>query len=198
MGQAEVDNRPSWHVLYMTMAFQLCTRSLDPRTKHGCFVVASDYSPLSFGFNSPPQGCDDANIPLEAPAKYDFMAHSEQNAIDNAAKKGIALDNSIFYITGFPCPRCFQSIRRVGAKKIIYGPVGSAMIAQKDIDAVDIMNTDKNGDKIIQFIRWIDIVPTQFKNKSLEKRQLIEEALANIRNVQDTSWGYIQTKCFRK
>lgn len=178
MGIKEVNARPSWDVIYMTMAFELSSRSLDPRTKHGCFVVAEDYSPLSFGFNSPPQGCCDEIIPLDAPDKYRFFAHSEQNAIDNAAGLGISLRNSVFYITGFPCPRCFQSIRRVKAQKIIYGPVGSHMITADDKKAVEIMNMAKNGEEIIKMIKFETLGDIQ-----------------DIRGLQNKTWEYIQYKC---
>lgn len=192
MGIEEVNKRPSWHVIYMTMAFQLCSRSLDPRTKHGCFVVAEDYSPLSFGFNSPPQGCDDAKIPLSSPEKYPFFAHAEQNAIDNAAGHGIPLKGSIFYITGFPCPRCFQSIRRVKAKRVIYGPVGSVMITQKDLDAVDLMNTDKQGNKIVELVPFESLV---LEDRWANPGDDAKAALALIKDAQDITWDYINKKC---
>ena len=75
MSKQEVDNRPSWHVVYMSIAFTFASRSLDPRTKHGCSVVNQKYEPLSFGFNSPPSQCDDSKIPLDN-SKYRTTANS--------------------------------------------------------------------------------------------------------------------------
>lgn len=185
MGIEEVNKRPSYHEIYMGMAFELCRKSLDPRTKHGCIVVAEDHSPLSFGFNSPPRGCDDTKIPLEAPAKYKYMAHAEQNAINNAAKKGTSLEGSVFYITGFPCPTCFQSIVNVGAKKAIFGPIGSHMVAQEDIDAVMLMNTRKDGSKIVELVSYESIFGSGISQ---------EESMLQIRNGQNDSWAYICRK----
>lgn len=185
MGVEEVNSRPSFHEIYMEMAFALCRKSLDPRTKHGCMVVAEDYTPLSFGYNSPPRGCDDSKIPLEAPAKYKFMAHAERNAINNAAKKGACLEGSVFYITGFPCPECFQSIVNAGAKKIIYGPIGSHMIAEEDVQAVDIMNTRKDGSKTIELVKFQDLVGCSDSP---------EKAMQKIRNGQNAVWDYICLK----
>jgi len=123
--------RPSWNTYFMTIAFVVAQRSLDPETKHGCVVVADDHTILSVGYNSPPRGCDDAKIPLTRPEKYDYFAHAEENAISNAAKHGIPLDGSTFYITGIPCTKCFRSIVNVGAHTIVVGDVISNCV--KDI-----------------------------------------------------------------
>lgn len=135
------DKRPSWDVYFMTMAFVIAQRSLDPDTKHGCVVVADDKTILSVGYNSPPRGCDDSKIPLTRPLKYYFMAHSEINAISNAARHGVPLIGSTFYITGFPCEVCFRSIVNVGAKKIVYGPITSLCLKDNKDDIIKLMNT---------------------------------------------------------
>ena len=49
------------------------------------------------------------------------MEHAERNAIYNAARIGISLKKSIFYVTGPPCPDCLRGIIQVGATEIIYG-----------------------------------------------------------------------------
>lgn len=133
-------SRPSWDEYYMDMAFFVSQKSLDPHTKHGCIVVDNEYTPLSMGYNSPPRGCIDDMIPLTRPEKYPYMVHSEENAIINAARSGVSLKGSTFYITGFPCPRCFRGILNVGAEKIVYGPVNSNCISEEDKNAIELMN----------------------------------------------------------
>jgi dCMP deaminase len=115
--------RPLWDDWFMTLCFVVAQRSLDKHTKHGCVVVDDSRSILCVGYNSPPRGCVDSIIPLERPAKYDYMQHSEANAITNAARNGINLFNSTFYITGPPCPACFGKMLNVGVHKIIHGPI---------------------------------------------------------------------------
>lgn len=124
----------------MDMAFLISQKSLDPSTKHGCIAIDVDHTPLSMGYNSPPRNCIDENIPLERNLKYPFFCHSEENCIINAARSGISLKGSIFYITGFPCSKCFRGILNVGAIKIVYGPVKSNCVSNEDRRAIEIMN----------------------------------------------------------
>ena len=46
--------------------------------------------------------------------------HAEQNAIAHAAKQGISLNDSIAYITHFPCVNCFKILISAGIKKVYY------------------------------------------------------------------------------
>lgn len=119
------DHRPSWYSTFMSLAFVASSRSIDIHTQHGCIVVSKEKGILSTGYNGPPRGCDDSKIPLTRPDKYPLMVHAETNAIANAARHGTSLNCSTFFITGHPCSDCTKCMINVGAKKIIYGPVGS-------------------------------------------------------------------------
>jgi dCMP deaminase len=152
-------DRPSWDNYYMDMTFYISQKSLDPATKHGCIVVDSEHTPLSMGFNSPPRGCIDEDMPLTRPEKYPFMLHAEENAIINAARNGISLKGSTFYITGHPCHKCFRMILNVGAKTIIYGPVNSNCVSKEDLDTIKLMNKrycpkSKKIVKQIELLKW--------------------------------------------
>jgi dCMP deaminase len=147
-------DRPSWTEYFMSMAFLIAQRSIDP-TKHGVVVVAQDNTILSVGYNSPPRGCHDEIVPLTRPLKYYYMSHAEINAIANAARNGICLQGATFYITGHPCAACFRSIINVGAKKIIYGPVQSVCIVEDEMQAIQDMNSSGQ----------IEIVSYDMKNK---------------------------------
>jgi len=78
------------------------------------------------------KGSIDDNVPQTRPEKYLFFEHSERNAIYNAARNGTALNNSVFYVTGFPCVDCLRGIVQVGSKKIVYGPLTAKMSEDKD------------------------------------------------------------------
>lgn len=134
-----VDERPDWDTWFMTLAFIVSQRSLDPSTKHGCIVVDSDRTILSVGYNSPPRGCDDSKIPLTRPEKYDFMEHAESNAINNAARSGTRLKDSTFYITGEPCPACLRKMINVGCSRIVYGKIDSVMLNDQSSKASKLM-----------------------------------------------------------
>ncbi|MEM3113021.1 MAG: deaminase [Candidatus Pacearchaeota archaeon] len=136
--------KPKWDEYFMAQAFVISTRSIDPSTKHGCIVTDEENRPLTFGYNGPPRGCDDSQIPLSRPDKYAYFAHAEENAINNAANKGVSLNNSVFYITGHPCTRCLRSIINVRASKIVYGSVDSHCISDEDKKAMGIMLKNRN------------------------------------------------------
>jgi dCMP deaminase len=42
------------------------------------------------------------------------------NAITDCAKRGTSLENSIIYITHYPCIHCFKTIASCGIKEICY------------------------------------------------------------------------------
>jgi len=130
-------DRPDWDTYFLSECFLTAERSPDPETKHGTIVVAPDHTPLSHGYNGFPRGCDDSMIPLTRPEKYAWLVHSEEAAIYNAAKHGMAaLQGSIFYTTGFPCSRCARGIINVGAIAVVYGPVESFCVDDSEKDLV--------------------------------------------------------------
>lgn len=133
--------RPNWDLYFISLCFLTAQRSLDPVTKHGCVVVGKDKTILSLGYNSPPRGCDDSAIPLTRPEKYAYFSHAEENAIVNAARTGVSLIDSTFYITGYPCHKCVGMMKNAGAARVVHGGVGAAMVTQKDADIIKIMNT---------------------------------------------------------
>jgi dCMP deaminase len=49
--------------------------------------------------------------------------HAEINAILYAAKKGIAIDNSVLYCTLMPCNNCLKAICSSGIKKVYYSDI---------------------------------------------------------------------------
>lgn len=123
-------DRPEWDDYFMALALVVSQRSLDPATKCGTVVVDDDKTVLSVGYNSPPRGCVDENVPLTRPEKYDWMVHSEDAAIINAARKGVGLNGSTFYVTGPPCERCTRSIISVGAAKVVYGRTSAKCVTE--------------------------------------------------------------------
>ena len=120
--------RPCVDLYCMSLAFEIARKSLDPSSKHGCLAIdGEDGTILSAGYNSPPQGAADADIPLTRPEKYIYFEHSERNCIYLASRKQTSLKDSIFYITGFPCSDCVRGMIQARVKKIVYGPYNSVM-----------------------------------------------------------------------
>jgi deoxycytidylate deaminase len=132
--------RPRWDYYFLSLCLMTAQRSLDPSTKHGCIVVDDDKTILSVGYNSPPRGCCDKDIPLTRPEKYPYFRHAEDNAISNAARIGVSLKSSTFYVTGMPCPDCFGKIKNVGAKRIVHCNIQSHMITEKELNIIKVID----------------------------------------------------------
>ena len=116
----EKHSRINWDEYFMEIAETVAKRSLDPDSQFGCVAVSEDHTILSVGYNGPPRGVNDSEIPLTRPEKYPFMEHSERNCIYNAAREGISLKGCTFYVTGTPCTDCLRAMHQVGCHYIIY------------------------------------------------------------------------------
>lgn len=154
-------DRPGWDTYFMTLAFVVSQRSLDPHTAHGCVIVNKYNQILSMGYNSPPPGCIDDLIPLNRPDKYPFMVHAEENAILNANS---SLEESSVYVTGMTCVSCFAKLRAKRVSRIIYGPVGSNMIKDEDMERINLMNFKDSGNDRFRK-NHIEIIEYKEKNR---------------------------------
>jgi len=126
--------KPEWDEYFMSMAFLISMRSVDPSQKNGCVIVDKNNKILSIGYNGFPRGSKDELIPLTRPEKYLFVIHSEQNAILN---KQFDLTGSTLYVTAFPCLSCIRSIIQAGIRKVVYmGSIKSREINEYDDGAI--------------------------------------------------------------
>ncbi len=94
--------------------------SKDPNKKVGAIIVSNDFTQiLSTGINGFPRKFDDNNKERWLrPAKYIYVAHAESNAICNAARSGVSINNCIIITTMFPCFECSKLIIQSGIKEI--------------------------------------------------------------------------------
>jgi dCMP deaminase len=150
--------RPDWDTYFITMCFLVSQRSIDQHTKHGCVIVDKEHGVLSTGYNGPPRGSNDENIPLTRPEKYPYLIHAEENAILNAARNGISLKGSIFYVTGHPCEHCFRMIVGTGATKVIIGSLNSTCVDDKSLTIINTLNTKKGGEGVaVEIVKHTDL-----------------------------------------
>ena len=115
---AYIGGRPSWDDYLIGLAFAVSQRSHDSQTKHGCVLTDQDHRILGTGYNGFPRGMDDKELPTTRPEKYDWMIHSEINALSNCS---IRPYNGICYLTGEPCLPCLMQLHQNGIKKVICG-----------------------------------------------------------------------------
>ena len=114
--------RKSWNDYFMSIAYQVATRSTCDR-KHVGAVIVRDKIILSTGYNGSIRGmphCDDVGHMMENDHCI-ATVHAEANAIIQAARNGTAIDNADIYVTASPCWNCFKLIANSGIRRIFYG-----------------------------------------------------------------------------
>ena len=114
--------RISWEQYFMNIAKETASRSTCSR-KHVGAVIVRDKTILSTGYNGSIRGmphCDDVGHMMEE-SHCVATIHAEANAILQAAKNGVMINEAEIYITASPCWNCFKMVANTGIKKIYYG-----------------------------------------------------------------------------
>ena len=108
-----------WDKRFIELAKYVSTWSNDVH-KVGSVIVDKDNVVLSLGYNGFPRlAVDDLPERRERNVKLIYTVHAEENAILNAARKGISLDGSTIYLEWFPCVNCAKSIINAGIKRVV-------------------------------------------------------------------------------
>lgn len=121
--------RPTWDEYFMEIANTVSKRATCDRGRSGC-VIAKGKQILVTGYVGSPTGlqhCDDAGHQLKRLVHEDGKitqhcmrtVHAEQNAICQAAKLGISIDNSTLYCRMTPCRTCAMLIINCGIKRVV-------------------------------------------------------------------------------
>ena len=108
------------HKYFKLAKYQAELFSKDPNTKVAAIVIAPDsFQILSTGFNGICRKLQETPQRWARPAKYKWVAHAELNAIANAARSGVKLENGICVVTLYPCVDCCKALIQSGIKTII-------------------------------------------------------------------------------
>ncbi len=114
--------RVDWHTYFMNIARQAATRSTCDR-KHVGAVIVRDRTILSTGYNGSIRSmphCDDVGHLMENDHCV-ATVHAEANAILQAAKNGVRIDEADIYTTASPCWNCFKLIANAGLRTVYFG-----------------------------------------------------------------------------
>tara|TARA_B100000953_G_scaffold64012_1_gene51159 strand:- start:1198 stop:1626 length:429 start_codon:yes stop_codon:yes gene_type:complete len=114
--------RVSWEQYFMNIAKEVATRSTCDR-KHVGAVIVRGKTILSTGYNGSIKGldhCDDVGHEMENTHCIRTI-HAEANAIVQAARHGIRIEDSEIFVTASPCYDCFKMIANVGINKVYFG-----------------------------------------------------------------------------
>jgi dCMP deaminase len=106
----------------MAIARVVASRSTCDRKFVGS-VIVRDKTILSTGYNGSIRGmphCSEVGHMMEDNHCVATI-HAETNAVLQAAKNGVSIDEGTVYVTASPCWACFKMITNAGIRRIVYG-----------------------------------------------------------------------------
>ena len=112
-------DRPSWDAYFMATALLMATRSSCERLHVGCVVVSGGEQKnriIAAGYNGFLPGAPHTSRVRNGHEQA--TVHAEQNAISDAARRGVSLAGSTIYITHFPCINCAKILAAAGIRCI--------------------------------------------------------------------------------
>jgi dCMP deaminase len=111
------NNRPTWVEYFKEIVQVTAKRSPCERLHVGCILI-KDNRIVSQGYNGYLPSCIHKSIIRDNHEQA--MVHAEQNAICDCAKRGVSCNESIAYVTHYPCIICTRLLLASGVKEINY------------------------------------------------------------------------------
>lgn len=116
-----METRPSWDEYFMATALLMSTRSPCERLHVGCVVVSGGERKnriVAAGYNGFLPGTP--HVSRLRDGHEQATVHAEQNAIADAARRGISVEGCVAYVTHFPCINCAKILASAGLAEIRY------------------------------------------------------------------------------
>ena len=113
--------RPSWDEYFISAAILIASRSSCSRLNVGCIIVSDGEHKnriIAAGYNGFLPGAPHSSCVRDGHEMA--TVHAEQNAVADAARRGVSLNGAIAYITHFPCINCAKLLISSGISKINY------------------------------------------------------------------------------
>jgi len=122
-------HRPSWDDYFMEVCHSIAKRATCDRGRSGC-VIARDNQILVTGYVGSPTGlphCDEVGHQFKKMQHEDGTVtqhcvrtvHAEQNAICQAARRGISINGATLYCKMTPCRTCAMLIINCGITRVV-------------------------------------------------------------------------------
>lgn len=109
--------RPDWNDYFKEIVQVTSKRSACHRLKVGCLLVNNNRI-IAQGYNGFLPGCPHTSKVRDGHEQATI--HAEQNAITDCARRGVRTENSIAYITHYPCINCMKLLCAAGISKIYF------------------------------------------------------------------------------
>ena len=121
--------RPTWDEYFMEVSSAIAKRATCDRGRSGC-VIARDNQILATGYVGAPAGlehCDESGHQMRKVLHEDGSitqhcvrtVHAEQNAICQAARRGVAIQGATLYCRMTPCRACAMMIINCGIVRVV-------------------------------------------------------------------------------
>lgn len=113
--------RPSWDAYFAAMAVLIASRSACERLHVGCVLVSAGTHPnrvIAAGYNGFLPGAPHCSCVRDGHEQA--TVHAEQNAIADAAKRGVSVMGATVYVTHFPCVNCAKILASAGVGVVKY------------------------------------------------------------------------------
>lgn len=125
-----MSTRSTWDQYFMRIAQLVAERATCSRAKIGA-VIVRDKNIIATGYNGSPAGhphCTDVGCLVYVSRNPDGKEeencfrtiHAEINAIAQAAKHGVEINDADIYVTASPCYHCLKTLINTGIKRIYY------------------------------------------------------------------------------
>jgi dCMP deaminase len=122
-------SRPSWDDYFLELADVASKRATCSRGRSGC-VIVRNRQVLATGYVGSPTGlphCDDIGHLMKKVIQENGeitehclrTVHAEQNAICQAAKRGISIDGATIYQRMTPCRTCAMMLINCGIQRVV-------------------------------------------------------------------------------
>ena len=126
-----VDNhiRPSWDEYFLEIMHSAAKRATCDRGRTAC-VFVKDKQIIVTGYVGSPAGfphCDEVGHQIKKTIHEDGTitehcvrtVHAEQNAIVQAARRGVSIDGATVYMKLAPCRTCAMLLINAGVKRVV-------------------------------------------------------------------------------
>ena len=113
--------RPSWDEYFICTAILIASRSECHRLNVGCVIVSGGEHKnriIAAGYNGFLAGAPHSSCVRDG--HEIATVHAEQNAVADAARRGVSLSGATAYITHFPCVNCAKILLSSGIREVKY------------------------------------------------------------------------------
>jgi len=135
---------------YVVLARVIAEASKDPRYKIGAVIFDGKGDIRSTGYNGAPRGVEDRPERYQKPLKGYYVAHAEENAIVQAARRGVATEDCAILVWGKTvCATCARMIIQAGITTVLIQSEDYSKSSYKDsFDAANVMFHEAGVDVI--------------------------------------------------